>query len=468
VLPGNTFGQSAAKLVGGTALAQLITVAAAPILTRIYEPAAYGTFAILVGIASTLAVISSLSYEVSIVIIRGRRLAVNAVFLCLSMLGVSVAMTILVVLTFAPIISGWLFDGSASSALLFVLPLLLAAMGFNQIICSAALRERAFNAISTVRIVQASTTVVSQAALFPASGFGLVGGMIIGQVIGARHLWRSAFPQGTSCCVSLRNMSRAMRHLRRFPLLELPFSVLNSAGNYLPPVLLAIFFGTVVGGIFALALRVLSAPVSLVSSAMGQVFFASATQANRDGNLGALVAQVHSNLSRLVLPALVLIAFGGPDLFELTFGEKWRDAGKIAALMTPWIFMQALGSTVSTIWIVQGNLHHGMIFGLVGFLMRCTALLSAYWIEDWMLAVGIFSITNSIYYLAVSIYAILISKSSLSSFGLVILKNVLLSLLFSIPTAIGVMSGSMTLTLAGLAMSTIILLIYNYRSAKEF
>lgn len=467
LLPDSTFGRSIVKIVGGTALAQVIAFAASPLLTRIYDPGAYGIFATLVGIASTLTVISSLSYEVAIPVPRGHRMAVNVIFLCLALLGASVILTTLVLLILAPTIAGWLFDDATSPAWLFAIPLLLAGLGFNQIASAAALRARAFNAISGVRILQAGTTAACQAALFPAGGMGLAGGMIAGQLIGARRLWRASFPQGVTEGVSWRNTGRAMLRFRRFPLFEGPFSLVNSAGNYLPPVLLVVFFGPAIGGLFALAQRVLSAPVGMVAAASGQVFFASAAQADREGTLGALVALVQNNLSRLVLPAMVLLALAGPDVFALVFGERWRDAGTVAALMTPWLYMQALGSTVSTVWVVQGNLHHGTIIGLAGFALRCAALFSALWIKDWLLVIGIFSAVNALYYLVVALYAVRFSGASLPAFALSQGRALAVAMAFALPAAAGVIAGGMLAVLAGLAMSGLLLLPYYHRAVKS-
>lgn len=466
LLPDSTLGRSTAKIVGGTAIAQVVAFAASPLLTRIYDPGAYGIFATLVGIASTLAVISSLTYEIAIPVPRGQRMAVNVIFLCLALLGVSVLLTALVLLALAPLIAGWLFDGQASAAWLMVIPLLLAGLGFNQIAGAAALRARAFGAISGVRIIQASSTAACQAALFPAGGMGLAGGMIAGQLIGARRLWRAAFPEGATEGVSLRNMALAMSRFRRFPLFEGPFSLVNSAGNYLPPVLLVAFFGPTVGGIFALAQRVLSAPIGMVATASGQVFFASAAQANREGTLGVLVTQVQHNLSRLLLPAMVLLALTGPDVFAFVFGERWRDAGMVAALMTPWLYMQALGSTVSTVWVVQDNLHHGTIIGLAGFAMRCAALFTGLWITDWMLVIGIFSTVNALYYLVVALYAVRFSRASLPGFAINQGKAAAMSLAFALPTVAGTMAGGILAVLGGLAVSGLLLLPYYYRVIK--
>ncbi len=467
MMPDSAYGRSTVKVVGGTLIAQVVAFSASPLLTRIYEPSAYGIFAALVGIANILTVISSFSYEVAIPVPRRQLVAVNTIFLCLLLLGTNVILTTLVLLPFTPTIANWLFGDAISSTWLLAIPLLVAGLGFNQIASSAALRAHAFNEIALVRIIQAATTAACQAALFPVGAMGLVGGMIAGHVIGARRLWLTVLPREATKCVSWRNIRRAMIRFRRFPLFEGPFSLVNSAGNFLPPVLLVAFFGTTVGGLFALAHRVLSAPIGMLASASGQVFFASAAQANREGTLAALVSRVHYNLSRLVLPALVLIAFTGPSVFSCIFGERWHDAGLVASLMVPWLYMQALGSTVSTVWVVQGNLHHGTIIGLVGFALRCAALFSAIWIKDWVLVIGFFSIVNAIYYLVVALYAVHFSGASLLAFAHAQCKAIIIAIAFALPAAAGVIAGGTLAMLIGLVVSGVLILPYSHRAIKS-
>jgi O-antigen/teichoic acid export membrane protein len=53
-------------LVGGTAGAQLITVLAAPLLTRLYSPEDFGLVAVCASLLALIGVISSRRYELAI------------------------------------------------------------------------------------------------------------------------------------------------------------------------------------------------------------------------------------------------------------------------------------------------------------------------------------------------------------------------------------------------------------------
>ena len=56
------------KLVGGTAGSQVIAMAAAVILTRLYGPESFGVLATFVSILALLNVVSSLRYELAIAV----------------------------------------------------------------------------------------------------------------------------------------------------------------------------------------------------------------------------------------------------------------------------------------------------------------------------------------------------------------------------------------------------------------
>ena len=65
-LPGGAFARGVVTLASGTAAAQLLTVLALPLITRLYSPADYGTLAVYSSTITLLLVVASLRYEVAI------------------------------------------------------------------------------------------------------------------------------------------------------------------------------------------------------------------------------------------------------------------------------------------------------------------------------------------------------------------------------------------------------------------
>ena len=92
-----TFKGDVLRLVSGTGLAQLIGVLAAPILTRLYAPEAFGVAALFASITGILGVLACMRYELSIVLPDNDREAAN-------LLGVSLCFSVLIALLTVPII----------------------------------------------------------------------------------------------------------------------------------------------------------------------------------------------------------------------------------------------------------------------------------------------------------------------------------------------------------------------------
>jgi O-antigen/teichoic acid export membrane protein len=74
----------------GTAAAQVIVVATAPLLTRMYHPTDVGTFSVAVAILTVVLTVCCLSYDLAVPLPSNEREAANLLLLCLVIsLGVS-------------------------------------------------------------------------------------------------------------------------------------------------------------------------------------------------------------------------------------------------------------------------------------------------------------------------------------------------------------------------------------------
>ena len=64
-------------LMTGTALAQILLIAISPILTRLYTPAEFGTFALFTSLTSAIAVVAAGRYELAVILPRRHTDAFN-------------------------------------------------------------------------------------------------------------------------------------------------------------------------------------------------------------------------------------------------------------------------------------------------------------------------------------------------------------------------------------------------------
>ncbi len=107
-LRGSDFFRQVALLTTGSLIAQIITIAASPIVTRIYSPDTFGIMALFISIVGPLAVISTMSYPIAIVIPKNRNHALRLARLSLYLAAIITTMTLLIGLIFGETILIWL------------------------------------------------------------------------------------------------------------------------------------------------------------------------------------------------------------------------------------------------------------------------------------------------------------------------------------------------------------------------
>ncbi|MDB9494336.1 oligosaccharide flippase family protein [Spirulina subsalsa CS-330] len=376
-------------------------MASAPLLTRLYTTEQFGLVAVFGSMLSIFSVVSSLSYELAIPIAKDDDEAVHGVVLGLFVaLGISL-LTFLGVLCFREQIATAV-NLPAMAGYLWLLPLGLLLRSIYQIFYYWGLRVKAFSAIARTKLTQSVGSVVVQLGGASFGTIALLLGQVVGQAAGISSL----------AVVAVRNrwdLFKAVRfkqvlwfawRYRQFPYFSTWGGLLNTIGAQMPPVLFAILFSPAAAGIYALAHRVLSLPMSLVGQAIGNVFLAKAADARREGNLAVLVARVHEKLAQIAMPPALLLAIIGPDLFVWVFGPEWHDAGIFARLMTPMLYFQFILSPISSILNVLERQDQNMLLQGIMCVCRAVSCIIGATLGDLKLAVFLFSLGSAFSYLA--------------------------------------------------------------------
>jgi len=398
LLPNKPFARSVVVLMGGTAGSQIILVLAAPILTRVYSPEDFGLLAVYMGLLALVAVISSLRYELAIPLPVDDDEAANVAMLCLLLVVTITMLTALLVGLMGSALAAAL-GVPTLARYLWLLPLGVLLTGAYSVFNYWAVRTKRFSSIAGTKLRQALITIAIQLASFKLGGIGLLLGQVAGQGVGTTRLGRSALASAGFRHVSLGGVAKAAKRYRHFPIFSTWEGLFNTAGLQLPPLMFAALFSAGAAGLYALAHRVLTLPMSLIGGAVGQVFFANAADAHRAGKLGPLVAQLHAKLAHIGMPPALILFLLGPDLFALVFGEDWRTAGEFARWMSPWVYLVFVYSPLSTILSVTDNLKQALTFQIVLLVARVFAISLGYWVGDLMITIMLFSGASAMCYL---------------------------------------------------------------------
>jgi len=446
-LPKNRFARSVSVLAGGAAAGQGIVVLSSPLLTRLYSPEDFGLLAVYASLLMTLGVVASLRYQLAIPLPEDDQEAANVVILSLLVvLGMSILS--LIAVFFFRVQIAHLVSSPSLSNYLWLLPPGLFLLGTYQVFNYWALRVKAFTAIARTKLAQSISMVVVQIGGYAIGPVSLLIGQIAGQAAGSGSLGAIAIRRRWQVFrnVNVKDVTASAKRYRRFPIFSTWAGAFNSAGTQLPPLLFAALFNPAAAGLYMLAHRVLSMPMTLVGRAVGQVFFSTGAEASRNGNLGKLVSTLHNRLSQIAMPPALFLFITGPDIFALVFGEDWRMAGEAARWLSPMLYVQFIVAPLSQVNLILEKQIHGLVLQGILFVARIAGIVSA-WIltENFITAVIFYGLGSFLGYTVFLLFIVYLSGLKISSALKPSLKNLPVSILLVIPVLLSRMLGDITI-----------------------
>jgi len=331
-------------LVGGTAVAQLIGIVATPLLTRLYSTSAYGTLQLYSSVALFFIPISSLRYEMAIVLAADDVTAAGvAVASAICTLGTTAVVAIAVLLLRD---QPWVAQRIGPIVpFLWLVPIALLFGGGYQAFTYWGLRRSRYRELARTKLTQAGTSACVQlgSGLAHVGAVGLVAGDLLGRCAGCLHLLRDVrrWDGGRFRDLAWRDVVAAARRYIRFPLVSSFSALINTGGSSLPMVLVGVYYGPEVLGWFGIADRAMGLPAMLIGQAAGQVFlrFAAPTAESSPEQVEALFRKSLRALLRVGFLPHVLIAVEGPFIFSLVFGARWHQAGVYASALSLMYFV---------------------------------------------------------------------------------------------------------------------------------
>ena len=409
-------------VAGGTAVAQAITVAFSPIITRLYGPEAFGVLGVFVAIIAMLTPVATLSYALAIVLPASdgdaRALAKLSLIIALC-----VAAVIAVVFGFFHQQIAHLFGFEASALYLLIIPIVILLTASEQVLSQWLIRKKQFRAISGVAVAQAATVNVSKTGvgLLMATAPVLLIINAIGHILHTIFLWFGAqstlSDRVSQNIVSVSAQKASMKDLantyRDYPLFRSPQIMLNSISQNIPTLMLAAFFGPIPAGFYALTRRVLTLPKSLISQSVGKVFFPRiAALAQQGKDLQPYIVKATGGLALIgLLPFGIVILFG-PWIFSFIFGSEWFIAGEYARWLSLWLYFTFLNvPSVQAIPLLdlQG---HFLVYEVLSITVRSSAIaFGALVLSSDVVAIMLFSIGGAVLNVLLISWVILRSKN---------------------------------------------------------
>lgn len=401
--PATTFAGDVLRLVTGTGLAQLITIIAAPLLTRLYAPDAFGVATVFASLTGIIGVVACMRYELSIVLPDTDEEAANllAVTLCCCL---TTSFLVLVVVVVAAEGIANLLRVPALVPCLWLAPLAVLAHGTFSALNYWNTRSKQFSRLAIARVTSqiASTSgSIGAGASGHASGLAMVTANVAGQWVATSALALQIYRDEGRALIRQISPSRMLAGLaryRKFPLFSTWSALLNTLSWQAPVLMLGLFFSPAAVGLYALGFRILQMPMSLVGSAISQVFIQQAARAKSAGALPPLVEGLMDRLGSVALFPLLIIGIAGESLYASIFGQAWAEAGVYAQILSAWAFIWFVSSPMSTLFSVLERQEFGLKLNFFLLVTRVISLSVGGYFESIRLALLLFSATGILVY----------------------------------------------------------------------
>jgi O-antigen/teichoic acid export membrane protein len=376
--------------LSGTTIAQAIQVLAAPILTYYYSATLFGEFTLYFSIAGTLAVIATLRYELAIMLPEKDA---DALQLVSASLIISLALSLITYAAFMLTASYWSIAigiDTIEKYLPWVCVSVFSSGIFQSLIVYIS-RNKKFTTVSVLRIIQALAfgvfPVVFYYLNFKTSG--LVYGYVTSQAVSALViLFVSRSELARALQIFDYNIIRyLLKRYKGFPGYNSLHAFSDMLQNSIINFLINFYYGAAALGLYAMAYRVLRAPLGIIGSAISQVLYQNMSENYNNGTGNALIFnKMVRYTSYFSLPLFMLIAAIAPYSFSLILGEEWREAGWYVIYLTPLFLVTFVVSPMSHLPNITGNQGRFLLFisginilSLIAFSILSVSLNSIYY-----------------------------------------------------------------------------------------
>ncbi|WNF37356.1 oligosaccharide flippase family protein [Bacillaceae bacterium IKA-2] len=412
------FVQNVAIVATGTAAAQAITMAFAPVITRLYGPEAFGVLGVFMAMVAIISPIAALTYPIAIVLPKSDADAKVLIGISLYIsVGMSAVIALILVLFNNPIVT--FLQIEVIAPFLYLIPLVILFSAFLQVAQQWLIRTKQFRITARVAFLQALFLNSAKAGI---GWFNPVAAVLIilatlGSALHALMLFlgasRSQRKQVEELTESNTVKELAKKH-RDFPIYRAPQVFINAISQSLPVLLLASFFGPASAGFYTIGKTVLGMPAQLIGSSVGDVFYPRiAAAANNGENLTRLITKATLGLAAVgIIPFGIIIALG-PWIFGFVFGAEWVLAGEYARWIALWSFFMFLNNpSVKALPVLSAQLFH-LRFTIFTVTTRISVLAIGYYVfSSDIVAVALFGVSGAI----INIILILITLQKGKSF----------------------------------------------------
>ena len=408
------FVKNVLTLITGSAISQIIIYASIIILTRLFSTEVFGIYMLFSSILLILKPISTLQYELAIVLPKDNKDAINLFsFTIIFVLLFSIFMFIIIYIFKNNILS--FFKITELSNFIYLIPLCIFFFGAISVFDYWNNRTNMFKNISKGLISKSAAMSTSQIAIGVSNlnYLGLIPGLIVGQILQLLVLIKLSFKSIKKLVheISIKRMLEQAKKYKDIPLFNSLINVTNNLSNELPVLLITKYFGLGNAGIYGLAVKFTRAPVGIIQQSVNQVFYNKASKIyHNEQSLNNLVIRTSKNLfgiALLIFTPLIIISF----YLDYIFGAAWVDVGLYSRILIPWLFLGFISNPLTSLIVILNKQKTILFLDSITLVFRFLALFIGYYFyNNIIISLLLFSGVGMLFNVFIFFYLLNVSK----------------------------------------------------------
>lgn len=381
------------KILGAAFIAQFIPVLISPVISRIYSVEDIGVQGVVFSIVGFCWIFSTLRYDNVIIIDR----LINPIrnFITVKKITVITSFFLtLIIILFINQLSEY-FNLNEPLVLLMV-PLIVYINASYELLIIYNNRLQNFDNIAKIKVSQSSISGIFQ-LVFGFMGlnyFGLILAPLISKFVPyfKSKLFRIFFIKP-----KLYKKDFILIHkYKKFPLFDLPSSLINNLSLQLPIILLASNYSLVISGAYFMTQRVLQIPITLFSHSFLEVFKEKICDPKNQFKLRKLMLDSFILILFISFVPFVLLFIFVDDLIVVFLGENWIMAAKFGKILVPSLFFRFISYPLSYIILLKQKQQINLIFNIISLAFVVILFLSKIDVYSLVMKLSIFFSLQSI------------------------------------------------------------------------
>jgi O-antigen/teichoic acid export membrane protein len=392
--------KSVLSLVGGTTIAQGLSFLFSPIQTRLFSPEVFGELSVFTSITGIVGGVVCLEYELAIVLPKDDDEG-------FALLKLSWFFAALVALASLVVFGLWgrqiyaRFNAPGLAKYWYYVPITLLLTGVIQAANYWLTRQRKFTVLSYNKVLPVlAVNLVS-------IGLGLAGDRALGarlfsslvsQLVNLAVLATALVPDSRVVGRTQFGKAELISKYRSFILYGIWGVLINNLSWMIVPILMNAFYGSFAAGQYSIGMRVIQVPMSLIGASISQVFMKTASEKKHQAILYSYALSIIKKVLFYTAPLLILIAFGGRQVFRIIFGIKWDMAGLYSQILAPWALVWFCAATIGNLFSITQKQNWFLIIAILNIATRVLSLKLGTLFRSDIIGIVFFSISGVITY----------------------------------------------------------------------